>query len=89
MSKVDDIKKRTERFVAQGWNKKQATSLAWCEYFSDWMDLQWANSPMFAYEIRIDCWCEDCQKGGQFIPSIARGFILDHKDHNTKTVKLR
>ena len=44
---------------------------------------------LFARTIRIDCHCADCNKGGQFVPSVARNFLQVHKGHKTKTTKLR
>lgn len=86
MKKID-----TSKYVEMGYNKAQATSLAWADHFADWMDSKSASGSgsLFGPEIRIDTYCVDCNKGGQFLPSTARDFIHMHKDHKTKTMKLR
>lgn len=76
--------------MSLGFNKSQATSLAWAIYFEDWMSLMAARSrSFFGPEIRIDCFCHDCKDGGQLLPDTTQMWIKSHKDHKTKTIKLR
>jgi hypothetical protein len=77
-------------YLAQGFNKSQATSLAWAERFSDWMDaMSGKGTGFFGPEIRIDTYCFDCKDGGQLLPDTCRMFIQRHKGHKTKTIKIR
>lgn len=77
-------------FQDQGFNKSQATSLAWAEIFEQrQVDIEYKYQGRVDGTIRIDTWCADCKQGGQFIPDTVRTFIHAHKGHKTKTVKLR
>ena len=87
-------KKRISEYVAHfmslGWNKVQATSLAWIEEFEEFMDSRSGQgNGFFGPSVTIDCYCKDCEQGCQVIPSTARMFIQNHKDHDTKTIKIR
>lgn len=72
-------------WLACGFNEKQATSIAWAEYFEEFMGANWTRN----LTVRIDTYCKDCKVGGQFLPTTVREFIKMHKGHNTKTIKLR
>jgi hypothetical protein len=79
-------------FLGQGWNKSQATSLAWAEYFEEWMGIQASKmrgDAFFGPEVRIDCYCSDCKDGGQLLPSTTIMWLGMHKNHKTKTIKIR
>jgi len=76
-------------YQAQGFNTTQATSLAWAEHFNDWMHSVHHLNNGEGYAVRIDTYCRDCKCGGQFLPSTCREFIVQHKGHQTKTIKLR
>lgn len=77
-------------YQRKGFNKTQATSLAWAEFFETKMaDIEYRYQGNVDSTIRIDTYCNDCSEGGQFLPSTVISFINHHKDHSTKTIKLR
>lgn len=80
-------------FMSQGWNKAQSTSLAWMAFFEQRDAQQDAWLGVRGYGMgngtRIDCYCHDCKDGGQLLPGTADMWIRGHKDHKTKTVRIR
>lgn len=91
-AKPQIVKEYISEFLSEGWNKSQATSMAWAEYFSEWMDIQagkMRGERFFGPEVRIDCYCQDCKTGGKLLPDTAKMFLVSHKGHKTKTIKIR
>lgn len=77
-------------FLTQGWNKKQAKSLAWAEFFEIKLaEYEAKSGGMYSPEIRIDCFCADCKDGGQLLPGTTIMWLGMHKGHNTRTIKIR
>lgn len=73
-----------------GFNKSQATSLAWAEIFeTKQIDTEYKYQGRIDGTIRIDTYCFDCGQGGQFVPDTVRTFIGLHKGHKTKTMRLK
>lgn len=84
------VKDMVAEFISRGWNKKQATSLAWAEYFEEYLAyLEMKSRGMYSPEIRIDCYCKTCKDGGQLLPATTIMWLGMHKDHDTKTIKIR
>lgn len=85
-----NIKSLINNYTKCGYNSAQAKSLAWADVFEEKMYLMsLKTNSFFGPEIRIDCHCWDCNDGGQFLPDTTKSFIIRHKNHNTKTIKLR
>ncbi len=69
----------------------QGKSLAWADYFENReaqieSKYQGNFDPGYVY----DCYCVDCNKGNEFrAASSIRLFILDHRNHKTKTFRRR
>lgn len=77
-------------FKSQGWNTKQAKSLAWAEYFEDYLVMLEAKyQGRINPSIRIDCYCKTCKDGGQLLPGTTIMWLGMHKDHDTRTIKVR
>lgn len=77
-------------FLDQGFNKSQATSLAWAEIFeAKQTETEYRYQGRVDGTIRIDTWCVDCKQGGQFLPDTVRTFIGIHKNHKTKTARFK
>lgn len=77
-------------FILLGFNKSQATSLAWAELFEQrQVEVEYKYQGRVDSTIRIDTWCARCKEGGQFIPDMVRIFINKHKGHKTKTIRLK
>jgi hypothetical protein len=77
-------------FESRGWNKSQAKSLAWAEYFEEFLaQAEMKSRGMYSPSIRIDCYCFDCKDGGQLLPGTTIMWLGMHKDHKTRTIKLR
>lgn len=78
------------RYQKEGFNKSQATSIAWTEILERaQVEVEYRSQGLSTKVIRIDTYCADCKEGGQFLPDTTRAFIFRHKDHKTKTIKLR
>lgn len=76
--------------LSAGFNKSQATSLAWAEIFeARQVETEYKYQGRVDGTIRIDTWCVTCNEGGQFIPDVVRMFINTHKDHKTKTRRIK
>ena len=77
-------------FMEQGFNKSQATSLAWSEFFEDQDAAYEARTGYWATGRTYDCYCFDCKKGNAFKSADSiRLFIIEHKDHKTKTMVVK
>lgn len=77
-------------FLKQGFNKSQATSLAWAQVFeAKQIEVEYRYGGRVDGTIRIDTYCYDCKEGGQFIPDAVRYFINAHKDHKTRTIRIK
>jgi len=88
MESVKD--KEVSSFMKLGFSKCQAIQLFWAVFFEEQASvMEYKNQVRFLSQIKFDCFCFDCNEGGQFIPSTAREFIIRHKNHNTKTIKLK
>lgn len=86
----ESVKNFIAEFITQGWNKTQATSLAWAEYFEEYLVYLEAKSRgNYSPEIRIDCYCKTCKDGGQLLPGTTIMWLGMHKDHETKTIKIK
>lgn len=80
----------TAQFEKMGFNKAQATSLAWAEIFEDKQaEVEQRYQGRVDGTIRIDCFCHDCKEGGQFVPDTTRLFIHNHKGHKTTTFRIK
>lgn len=85
MKKLD-----VKHFLDIGFNKSQATSLAWAEIFeARQVEIEYKYQGRVDSSIRIDTFCFDCNVGGQFLPDTVRTFINRHKGHKTKTIRLK
>lgn len=77
-------------YFAQGFNKSQATSLAWAAIFEQrQVEVEYKYQGRVDGTIRVATWCETCKCGGDFMPDSVRLFIHAHKGHKTRTVKIR
>ena len=74
-------------FISEGWNKNQAKSLAWAEYFDDYIATYEQNHNGYSCNLRIDCYCDDCKEGANLLPSTVRDFLAVHLNHKTRTIK--
>lgn len=84
------LKAEVEDQMSQGFNKSQATSIAWSIIFEERAaELEAKYQGNFSPNWKFDCYCFDCKKGNQFgAADSMRLFIYDHKDHKTKTMKI-
>lgn len=75
---------------AYGFDKNQATSIAWSEYFEEkaaQIEAKYQGNVWASF--KFDCYCKTCGKGNVFhAADTVRLFIWDHKGHNTKTRKV-
>jgi hypothetical protein len=72
----------TEEIMKEGWDRNQAKSLAWAEFFEQTVEMKYG----LASTKRYDCYCHDCKEGHCFgAADSIRTFILLHKDHKTRT----
>lgn len=77
-------------FMSQGFNKTQAMSLAWAEYFEDKAaEIEYRYQGNVDSTIRVSCFCHTCNVGGEYLPDTVRSFIISHKDHATKTMRFK
>lgn len=77
-------------FLDQGFNKSEANILAGAEVLEDkLLDIKMRYQGNIDSSFWIDLWCEDCKIGGLFMPSAVIMFIYRHKDHKTRSLKLR
>lgn len=85
-----DVKDLIKEFMDQGYNKNQATSLAWAEFFEEKMAIIEARyQGNFDAGYEFHCNCFDCKTSNVFrAADTIRLFINEHKGHNTKTLKV-
>jgi hypothetical protein len=68
----------------EGYNRQQAKSLAWAEYF-EFKSNRWLDDSR-----RFDCYCKDCDEGKCFAAAgSVRYFIQRHRGHKTSTTSYK
>lgn len=84
----DKVKKLVEEykteFIEQGWNKSQATSLAWAAYYENH-----SMAYFHGWSMEFHASCMDCGEHKVFrCADTVRLFIMGHKNHKTVTRKV-
>lgn len=91
MTKHEHIKKlvanyRDEFMDKLGFNRKQATSLAWNQYY----EFHSKGYILGTLNLEFHCSCHTCNKHNIFrAADTIRLFINEHKDHKTWTMVVR
>jgi hypothetical protein len=77
-------------FQSLGYNKNQATSLAWADFFAEKQAIiEYKYQGNFDAGFKFDCYCYDCKKGNVFgAAETIKLFIDEHYNHKTKTRKI-
>lgn len=85
------VQESMNSYIQSGFNKSQALSIGWSEYFENEMaKIEAKYQSNFTPNWEFHCSCKDCNKSNVFKSADSiRLFMFEHKNHNTWSRRLK